>query len=232
MTAIRKDLLQVRSFGVNFYVLRDQHGLYLIDGGFTGGRRRLRIALLNLGWDREPVRGIIVTHGHLDHILHVAQIAAETGAWIAAPRLDAPHYQGHPAYRGASRVTGWLEAAGRPLLGFNPFIPCRWLDEGDSIDAWHGLTTIHLPGHTAGHSGFYCHALKLLFCGDLFASLGRWSHFPPSILNLDSRQVRRSAARALELDLTGILPNHADTAAPEIHLERLRKLSRGRSSHL
>ncbi|MES2597929.1 MAG: MBL fold metallo-hydrolase [Verrucomicrobiota bacterium] len=221
---MRDDLLQVRSFGINFYVLRDAKGLYLIDGGFIGGKRLLQRALRERGWDQEPILGILVTHGHLDHILNVASLAHETGAWIAAPRLDAAHYEGRAVYHGAARVTGCLEAIGRPLLGFQPFTPSRFLDDGDTLDIWHGLTTIHLPGHSAGHSGFYCPGLKLLFCADLFASYGPWSHFPPRILNADTQQARASAAKALELDLHGILPHHADTASPEVHLERLRRL--------
>lgn len=224
---MRDDLLQVRSFGINFYVLRDSKGLYLIDGGFVGGRGLLRRALRERGWDKEPVLGILVTHGHLDHILNVSRIAAETGAWIAAPRLDMAHYGGRPTYHGAANFTGCLEAIGRPLLGFRAFTPTRLLDDGDFLDVWHGLKVIHLPGHTAGHLGFYCQKLRLLFSADLFASYGRWSHFPPDILNLDSQQVRVSAARALELDLGGVLPNHADRASPETHLDRLRRLSPG-----
>ncbi len=218
------DLLQVRSFGINFHVLRDSKGLYLIDGGFIGGKELLHRALRERGWDKEPILGILVTHGHLDHILNIASIAEEAGAWIAAPRGDMSHYQGRPVYCGAARVTGSLEAIGRPLLGFHPFTPSRLLDDGDTLDIWHGLTTIHLPGHTAGHSGFYCPNLKLLFCGDLFASYGRWSHFPPAILNADSQQVRTSATKALALDLEGILPNHADSRSAEVHLEKFRQL--------
>ncbi len=218
---MQDDLLQIRTLGVNFYVLRDAKGLYLIDGGFIGGRHHLRRALKKRGWDHEPIVGIIVTHGHLDHILNVGKIAEETGAWIAAPRLDFSHYQGCPSYHGASRVTGLLEAIGRPLLGFRRFTPTRLLDDGDVLDIWHGLTVIHLPGHTAGHSGFYCEKLKLLFSSDLFASYGYFPHLPPKIFNCDGDEIQRSITKALELDLTGILPNHGDDSPPEEHLNRL-----------
>jgi glyoxylase-like metal-dependent hydrolase (beta-lactamase superfamily II) len=106
------DILQVRAPAINFYVLRDPSGLYLLDAGFIGGRVLLRRALRRRGWDGERIRGIIVTHGHLDHILNVAATARETGAWIAAPRLDADHYAGRPQYEGWAGVTGLLETIG------------------------------------------------------------------------------------------------------------------------
>jgi glyoxylase-like metal-dependent hydrolase (beta-lactamase superfamily II) len=177
------------------------------------------------GWDRKPILGIIVTHGHLDHILHVAAIAADTGAWVAAPRLDAEHYSGHPRYAGWARVAGLLEQIGRPILGFTPFQPHRWLSDGDEIDAWHGLRAVHLPGHTHGHMGFYCAQRKLLFSADLFASyLGR-GRLPPAIFNSAPSQIPGSVAKALALDITGVIPNHCDRATPEVHLERLRRLN-------
>lgn len=89
------------------------------------------------------------------------------------------------------------------------------------LDIWHGLTVIHLPGHPPGHSGFYCKRLKLLFCADLFASYGRFSHYPPGVFNSDGAEVRKSALKALDLDLAGVLPNHGDRSPPEVHLERL-----------
>src|SRR6266516_1465704 len=175
--ALHADILQVRASALSFYVLRDASGLYLLDAGFIGGRFLLRSALRRRGWEHEPIRGIIVTHGHLDHILNVATIARETGAWIAAPRLDADHYSGHPHYHGWARVTGCLESIGRPVLRFRPFVPHRWLDDGDFIDVWHGLRAVHLPGHTHGHMGFYCQRLRLMLSADLFASYRGIAHF-------------------------------------------------------
>jgi len=220
-----EDLMQVRAPALNFYVLRDSAGLYLIDAGFIGGRGLLQRALRRRGWDNEPIRGIVVTHGHLDHILNVAPVAQEHGAWIAAPRLDADHFSGHPKYRGWARVTGCLEAMGRPLLRFWPFVPDRWLDEGDVIDVWHGLRAVLLPGHTLGHMGFYCERFKLLFSADLFASYRGLAHLPPAIFNSAPEMMGQSVRKALELDLAGVLPNHGDRSSPNEHLRRLRALA-------
>jgi glyoxylase-like metal-dependent hydrolase (beta-lactamase superfamily II) len=220
------DLLPIRSPGVCFYVLRDPEGLYLIDGGFIGGREKLRRELKERGWEKERILGIIVTHGHLDHVLNVGALAEETGAWIAAPRLDADHYQGQACYRGVPQFTGWLEAVGRRVLGFRKFTPTRLLDEGDVLDVWGGLRTIHLPGHTAGHCGFYSESRKLLFCGDLFASYGALSHLPPRIFNWETRQIPGSVAKALSLDLEGVLPHHCNDAPAETHLRQLHTIHR------
>ncbi|MCW1885817.1 MBL fold metallo-hydrolase [Luteolibacter flavescens] len=219
------EILRVRTPLVSFHVLRDDAGLLLLDAGFVGGVGFLRRALVRRGWENEPIRGILLTHGHLDHTLNVARLAREHGAWIAAPRADAERYLGRGSSRGWGRIGGMLEAIGRPVLGFRPFVPDRLIDDGDEIETGCGLRAVSLPGHTEGHTGYYCEALRLLFCGDLFASFGRWSHFPPAILNADPGKMAASVRKALSLDLAGVLPNHADDAEPSEHLRRLRVLA-------
>ncbi|MEW4454448.1 MBL fold metallo-hydrolase [Bremerella sp. JC817] len=224
MQVVHPGILQVRTPALNFYVLRDEEGLYVIDGGFVGGVRILQNTLRQHGWNDLPIRGILVTHGHLDHIFNVAYLAKTTGAWIAATRLDAPHYAGKPHYEGNSRVTGWLEATGRFALGYQRFQPDRWLDDGDRIEILSGIKAVHLPGHTQGHMGFLLEKERLLFTADLFVSYRAGGRLPLEIFNNDSAENVRSIGKALGLKPAGVLPNHGSDAPPDVHLQRMERL--------
>lgn len=151
----------------------------------AGGISALRRTLRQRHWDHLPIRGIVLTHGHYDHTRNVAELVRETGAWVAAPRLDKLHCEGRHPYHSWSQICGWLEAGGRRLLGFHSFPVDFWIDEGDTIPIGSGWTAVHLPGHTGGHMGYHHTRRKLLFSGDLFASFGAFSHLPPRILNSD-----------------------------------------------
>jgi len=222
---VTDDIAQVRGVGVSFYVLRDRNELYLIDGGFIGGVGCLRGELRRIGWSGFRIRGILLTHGHLDHTLNVLSLQRASGAWVAAARADATHIQGSYPYRGLSRVCGALETVGRALLRYKPCAPQRWLADCDQLPILEGMRVIGLAGHTAGHVGFYLPARKLLFCGDIFKSSRFLSHLPPRFLNTSQRELYLSVSRILAMDLEGILPNHASIAPPAVHLARFRKLA-------
>lgn len=221
------DVAAVRSPFVTFWILKRNEALFLIDCGFLGAEREMLRVRRERGWSHLPVRGIILTHGHLDHHLRAAEIARAHDAWIAAPRADAPHCAGRPVYRGPARVCGLLERAGRKLLSWRAYTVDHWITDGEILPEC-GLRAVHLPGHTAGHTGYYDSCGRRLFSGDLFASPARGAQLPPAIFNSEPEKTPASIQRALELPLAGMCPCHGDRSAPEVHLKRLQRWAKTR----
>ncbi len=219
------DLLIIRAPILNFFVLRESDELYLIDTGFLNGVSQLQRALKRRGWQHLQLAGILLTHGHLDHVLNAEKMARSYGAWIAAPRLDAAHYQGKQTYTGLARVTGLLESVGRSLFRFQTFTPDRWIDDGTEFPIWQGLRAVALPGHTSGHVGFYCPSRRVLFSGDLFNSHYGFGYRSLNIFNSFPKQIPSSIAAAAKLDLAEVYPNHCDRSTPAVHLARLQRLN-------
>jgi glyoxylase-like metal-dependent hydrolase (beta-lactamase superfamily II) len=219
------DLLQVRSPILTFFVLKERDELFLIDTGFVTGWKLLQRALKKRGWHHLPIRGVLLTHGHLDHAFNAVRIAREYGCWVAAPRGEEKHCLGWYRYTGLARVTGVLEPVGRTVFRYKPVLPTHLFDDGTMFPIWGGLQAVGLPGHSVGHTGFYCPSRKLLFSGDLFNSYFGLGYRPWGIFNSFPKEIPASIAKACALDLDGVLPNHGDNSTPQVHLTRLRKLN-------
>lgn len=142
------------------------------------------------------IRLIANSHAHLDHILGVRGLQAQTGAKFLL----------HPADLTIARSAAASAAA---LLGTTvdpPPEPDALLSDGDEVEvAGVKLRVIHTPGHTPGSVSFYTEGM--LFSGDtLFqASIGR-TDLPGG----DYRQEMESIVNKLLVlpDDTIVLPGH------------------------
>ena len=137
----------------------------VIDPG--GDLDRVLAEVRRLGLSLEQ---IWVTHGHVDHVGGVGELAQRLQLPIIGPHEgDQFWIDGLPQ---ASRMYGFA-----PALVFKP---TRWLHDGDTLSVGQSsLTVRHCPGHTPGHVVFYSSEAKRAFVGDvLFAgSIGR-TDFP------------------------------------------------------
>jgi glyoxylase-like metal-dependent hydrolase (beta-lactamase superfamily II) len=210
-----------------FHLLHDatRREVVLIDTGLAGEMWLLRARLKKIGLDWRDIRAILLTHGHLDHTGHLAQIKKLSGAPVLAHASEEPHINGTFPYRGASRVCGALEALGRALLRYQPAAIDKPLTDGMELPYWGGLRVIHLPGHTGGHCGFFSSAFNLLFTGDLFASYGFLTHLPPPILNSCPQHFPASVQRVLRLSPQRIVPNHYFGFNGEMHRRKFDALA-------
>jgi len=165
--------------GTNSYVVRttgDAREAVVLD---PGAPARLRSEL-----DRMSALcvAILITHGHWDHLVGVAELAEGTGA---------PVHMAADERMLLEDVTRWAPS----LVQVRPYTPDVLLD-GDETLELAGITfqTLRVPGHSPAHLAYY--AEGCLFSGDvLFAgSVGRtdipgasWDRLVESIRTLADR---------------------------------------------
>ena len=158
--ALRVEQLSLGPMGTNCYVVRRDAGsseAAVVDP--SGDATELRLTLARLG---TRCTGILVTHGHFDHLLGVADLAEGTGAPVHMPEgeralLETPQSAHTPA-----GVTVRAHAPEVLVAG------------GETVEvAGIAFQVLSVPGHSPGHVAYY--ADECLFSGDvLFAgSVGR-----------------------------------------------------------
>jgi hydroxyacylglutathione hydrolase len=174
--------LELGPFAVNCYVVRAAGGNegVVVDPGWPGAWTDIESAL---GDSR--CAAILITHGDIDHVAGVAEVARATGApvHIAAEESDR-----------LERINDFVPAGleGVVLESYEPDVRLRGDEELELAGV--RFDTLRVPGHTEAHLAYA--ADGCLFSGDvLFAgSVGRvdrpngdWETLMASIRKLDER---------------------------------------------
>ena len=156
--ALLVEQLPLGPIGTNTYVVREASSDEAAVVDPSGDATELRLFLARLG---VRCAGILVTHGHWDHLVGVADLAEATGAPVHMPEgermlLESP--------------AGFTPAA----IALRPYTPDVLLQGGETVRvARIDFDVLSVPGHSPAHLAY--HAEGLLFSGDvLFAgSVGR-----------------------------------------------------------
>jgi glyoxylase-like metal-dependent hydrolase (beta-lactamase superfamily II) len=198
----------IQSLLVSCHLLVDGSEAVLIDTGLFGEPWRIRRLVAGLGLKPASIKAVLLTHGHLDHAGNVAWVKQWAGAKICAHPVEQAHIDGRFPYQGVTRWCGRLEKAGRFVFGYRGAAIDEPLSDGQVLPFWGGLRVVHLPGHTAGHCGFFSERHGLLFSGDLFVSYRSRAGLPPPIFNTLPALIPASLEKARQLDPRGIVPSH------------------------
>jgi hydroxyacylglutathione hydrolase len=157
--SLEVDRLELGPIGTNTYVVRsapDSTDAVVVDP--SGDAPAILQVLAARG---ARCAAILVTHGHFDHVVSLADLAEETGAPVYAPAGE----------RVLIESPSTFSPAGLDIRGASADV---WLEGGETVDvAGISFAVTSVPGHSPAHLA-YC-AEGDLFCGDvLFAgSVGR-----------------------------------------------------------
>ena len=169
-------------FPITVWLVKEEDGVTLVDAGLPVMAKGIAGAIRSLGIG--PLKRIVLTHGHSDHVGAVTRLLGERpGVPVYAHRLEMPHMTGEAPYPGRRKAVPYLpRGLARPL----PETP-----EG-GLEPIGGLKPYWTPGHAPGHVVYHHEQDDVLLAGDLFNAKKGRLRFP--LFTFDK-------ARALESSL-------------------------------
>lgn len=172
----------------NCYIVENGADAVIIDPG--ADYRAIVDGLSNL-----TPKAVLATHGHFDHVLHVAKLKREYGIPFYLHGGDKKLVKQVNLYLHLSKRTDFVEV---PTVDV-----C--IDDADTLDlAFVRIAVLHSPGHTAGG---VCYAFDdNLFTGDVLMknSIGR-TDLPGGDANAITRSLKRIAGAFGDMN---VFPGH------------------------
>lgn len=199
--------VRVSRFGmVNAYLVREEDGLTLIDTALPGSAKPILAAASELG---APIRRIVLTHAHGDHIGSLDKLAAELpGVEVLISSREARLLR-------KDKSMDPQEPQDKPKGSFTgaSTTPSRHIEPGETVGS---LEVLAAPGHTPGQIALLDHRDGTLFCGDAFSTLGGVAttakvnpRFPLPALATWHRPTALEAARSLRTrEPKALAPGH------------------------
>ncbi|MFD2369304.1 MBL fold metallo-hydrolase [Brevibacillus sp. GCM10020057] len=170
------------------WVVVEPDGVTLIDAGMPFMAKGILSFLdqLNAG----PLKQILLTHGHSDHVGAVKRILQARKVPVYVHADEIPYMEGKLPYprRKKAEVTV-MPGVVQPL---------READEG-RLETIGGLVPYHTPGHAPGHVVYYHEEDRVLLAGDLFTSKGGKLHRPMPMFTADMTEAVKSSLILREL---------------------------------
>jgi len=225
---------------VNVYFISGSDGWVLVDAGLGSSYKKIKnVASQLFGADVPPV-GIVLTHGHFDHVSSIKKLLADWQVPVYAHHLEMAYLTGKSAYPPAdSSVGGGLMAAMADLYPNEPLDlsgSVKSLPFDQSIPVLPGWKYFHTPGHSPGHVSLWRERDKVLIAGDAFVTTKQESAFsvmtqakilsgPPKYFTCNWYQARQSVETLAGLRPDVIATGHGKPMYGEQMQQQLMQLA-------
>ena len=201
---------------IHVWLVADEEGVTLVDAGMPMMAKGIMKYMNQL--EAGPLRRILLTHGHSDHVGALKSILSETNVPIYAHEIEIPYMEGELIYpRRKKAEHNVAKEIVQPLQE----------DEQGGLKAIAGLTPYLTPGHSPGHVVYYHEQDQVLLAGDLFTSKKGKLHQPMSMFTADMAEAVRSSSIVEQLKPKRLEVCHGNPVLhPADHLEEyMQKMS-------
>jgi glyoxylase-like metal-dependent hydrolase (beta-lactamase superfamily II) len=160
---------------VNVFALGEPGGPWLlVDAGLAGSSGLIRrAAARRFGAGARP-EGILLTHGHFDHVGAARDLADAWEVPLYAHPLEMPYLTGRSDYPPRDPTMGGAMAQMSRLMpdhGYDFGDRVRELSADGGVPGLPGWRWLHTPGHTPGHVSLYREEDGVLLAADAFATM-------------------------------------------------------------
>ncbi|WJH33936.1 MBL fold metallo-hydrolase [Paenibacillus sp. CC-CFT747] len=204
---------------VTVWITEDEEGLTLIDAGIPSMADGILKFIEQRG---VPLKRILLTHGHSDHVGAIPKILAVHRVPVYVHPIEIPYMEGREPYPGRKKAVAFT-APGlvRPLE-----------TDGSRLLPVSGLQPYHTPGHSPGHTAFHIPGSGILLAGDMFWS--RRGKLRKPLFTANMQQAMESSRLVDELMPTHLEVCHGKpvkNAAGQVEALRANVLPKEDSSH-
>lgn len=175
-------------FPVRVWIVAEEDGVTLVDAGVGSMAKGILKFVEQLG--AGPIRQIVLTHGHSDHVGSVTSIREHHQVPVYVHPVEIPYMEGDIAYPRRKKA-----AASLPKQLATPLS----VDQDGRIESVGTLKGHHTPGHSPGHIVYYHEKDGVLLAGDLFTSKKGRLNRPMPMFTADMQEAVRSSRIVKEL---------------------------------
>jgi glyoxylase-like metal-dependent hydrolase (beta-lactamase superfamily II) len=220
---VAEGVWMLRTVLVNvFFVRIDDGGWMLVDAGLAGSAAAIRRGATTL-FGASPPRGIVLTHGHFDHVGALPRLLEAWEAPVYAHSFELPHLTGRLRYPAPDpTVGGGLVAWSSFLYPRGPYdfgTRLLALPPDGRVPIAPDWVALHTPGHTAGHVSLFRSADGVLIAGDAVTTTQQASavavatqrlalNGPPAYFTTDWDAARWSVQRLAATRVETLLAGH------------------------
>lgn len=222
LTDLGHGIFRIAAAHTNCYLVKRDDGITLVDAGLPGMRPALDHLLRHVGARREDIDGVLLTHGHFDHVgmakglerpvlVHPRDRRLARHPYSYRPaRARVPYLVGHPSgipFVGAMALRGALGVRGVDARG--EVVHDRPVDvPGAPVALW-------TPGHTDGHCAFFFPSEGVLIAGDALVTLdpytgARGPQIVADAATADAEEALRSLDTLERTGATLVLTGHGE----------------------